>query len=196
MTFTWSLSTVLYRALVSLALFSTSPLNAYRVGDAVDTIVWTKAGAKDAMRSQMPLFGISNKINVPRFDGPFSFGFEEGLHSLPWMEAYEARYVEKMVVTFIFSTSGVGAIHSVSSEPVMRSRVDKSDHPKEFQIEYKWVEEEPVDIQAGVGAMFLATLVLSIIFLLQACGLSDDGDKTSDTDYMDPNSQNWGRHGE
>jgi hypothetical protein len=193
MTFTWNLSRVLYRALVSLALFSTSPLNAYRVGDAVDTVVWTKAGTTDAIRSQMPLFGISNKINVPRYNGPFSLGFEEGLHALPWMEA---KYVEKLVVTFIFSKSGVGAIHSVSSEPVYRGRVDKSGNQNEFQIEYKWVEEEPVDIQAGAGAMFLATLVLSIIFLLQACGLSDDGDKTSDTDYMDPNAQKWGRHGE
>jgi hypothetical protein len=195
MNFTNNFSTVLYSVML-LALASLSSLEAYRIGDAVDmTIQSVTSDRNDATRAQMPLFGLSNTVIFPRFIDRFSLGFEEGFHALPWIDG---KNLGKLRVTFIYSKSGDGAIHSVSSEPIVQSK-DEESPSGQIEVEYKWKEEEPVDIQSGASAMFLATLVVSVIFLLQACGLTES-DATCSEDYPsqmpNPSSSKWGLHGE
>ena len=174
---TSSSSSVLRRSLVIVLLllaFLTKG-NAYRVGDAVDTLVWTKADTADAMRAQMPQFGMTSSVSF-HLNDRFSLGFEEGLWALPWTETKTMRgeVLDKLLVKFVFSG---GVIHSVSSEPVYirKSKMDSSNSAKRggLQIDYIWLEEEPVDIIAGASVMFLAALVTSIIFLVQGCGTAD-----------------------
>ena len=169
-----------------------STVNAYRVGDAVDTVIWLPGGeTTDAMRAHMPKFGVSTSVSLPPLKEKFSFGFEEGLWALPWTEAWNMRGegLERLVVTFVYSKSGGGAIHSVSSESFYRSRgtKDKNKDGKkgdsQLKVQYKWLEEEPVNLQAGLAAMFFATLVASVVFLIQACGLTGDDDEV-DSDNM------------
>ena len=160
----------------------------YKVGDAVDTVVWYKSSANDATRAQMPLFGVSSQVEFPRYHGRFSLGFEEGLHALPYIDA---RNLESLVVKFVYSKSGSGQIHAVSSENVYQ---EGKSSERQIKVEYQWLEEEPVDIQAGMTAMFLATFLVSIIFLLQACGLADDDEGLgNEADGMHGDrDQKWG----
>lgn len=138
----------------------------------------------------MPLFGISRTVKSEGISGRFSLAFDEGLHALPQVEG---KNLETLVVTFLYSKSGNGVIHSVSAQTIYKS----SAPPAEIQIEYKWVEEEPVDIQSGATVMFLATLVVSVVFLFQACGLtSDDEDGIANgnhaSEFSDSNIPKWG----
>ena len=181
-------SSVLRRSLVIVLLllaFLTKGNNAYRVGDAVDTLVWTKADTADAMRSQMPQFGMTSSVSFHLKDR-FSLGFEEGLWALPWTETKTMRgeVLDKLLVKFVFSG---GVIHSVSSEPVYirKNKLDSAKSAKGvgvLEIDYIWLEEEPVDIIMGASVMFLAALVTSIIFLVQGCGTADPSGPESGND--------------
>jgi hypothetical protein len=149
--------------------------NAYRVGDAVDTLVWTKDDTKDAMRAEMPIFGMTSSVNFPHLKQRFSLGFEEGLWALPWTDTKTMRgqVLDKLLVKFVYSG---GVIHSVSSEPVYAKKAPVSTMKGgSLQIDYIWLEEEPVDIIMGASVMFLAALVASVIFLVQGCGIADPG---------------------
>jgi hypothetical protein len=140
--------------------------DAYRLGDAVDTIMWTKNESNTMKRAEMPMFGEFSRATIDIKEGLFSFGFEDGLHMLPWIEAKDLK---KIVVTFVFSKSGDGAIHSVSTSMERGTSEENS-----FAIEYRWVEEAPVELQAGVCVMLLASLVASVVFLLQACSIVEE----------------------
>jgi hypothetical protein len=176
---TSSSSSFLRRSLVVvfLLLACLTKGNAYRVGDAVDTLVWMKAGTADAMRAQMPQFGMTSTVTFPQLNDRFSLGFEEGLWTLPWTETKTTRgeILDKLLVKFVYSG---GVIHSVSSEGEY-IRKAKGDTAKgkggggPLQVQYLWLEEEPVDIITGASVMFLAALVTSFIFLLQGCGIAD-----------------------
>lgn len=159
------------------AVFTMSSVHGYKSGDAIDTIIWSHSTARDATRAQMPSFGMATKVDFVQKRGRFSLGFQEGYHTLPYIES---RNLEKLFVTFVYSRSGQGVIHSVSSTPTYVEEGGKSG--EKIIVEYNWVEEEPVDIRSGATVMFLATLVASLIFMLQACGLSDD-DEEEDDDY-------------
>jgi hypothetical protein len=160
-------------------LLTTTVINAYRVGDTVDAAVTTRSSvAIDLMIANLPLFGITRTIKLPRLPEKFSLSFEEGLHSLPYVDGQTA---ERLSVTFIYSKSGTGRIHSVSSK-VKRSTNRNFDPQKPVEVEFVWIEEEAVDINAGSSLMFLATLISSIGFLIQLCGVSSSGD---DDDYDD-----------
>jgi hypothetical protein len=157
---------------LALILISSSVANAaYRIGDTVDTLVWTSRETTDAMRAQMPLFGLSNSVTFPQLREKFSLGFDQGLWALPWLELSNRRgHVDKLIVTFVYSSNG-GTIHAVSSEVVYHQPGDKSG---QLKVEYVWREEEPVDITAGSSVMFLAVMIVSVIFLVQSCGIVDE----------------------
>ena len=92
--------------------------------------------------------------------------------------------LDKLLVNFVFSR---GVIHSVSSEPVYirKNKLDSAKSAKGvgvLEIDYIWLEEEPVDIIMGASVMFLAALVTSIIFLVQGCGTADPSGPESGND--------------
>jgi hypothetical protein len=135
----------LYLFLVLVASCLLGSTTAYRVGDAIDTDIRLASGTSDALRVQMPQFGVSSKANF-RFEDQdsFSLQFEDGLRGLPWVslvKGYKGQALEKLVVTFVYSKSGGGAIHTVLSEPVYRETAARPQQAGSFQVEYNWVEE-------------------------------------------------------
>ena len=145
------------------------------------------SGNIDPMRAQLPLFGLSQTVKIPQLKERFSLAFEEGLWALPWTEiqTLKGQILEGIAVTFVYSKSGGGAIHSVTMKHMYIPKTEKTGRP-EVRVDYVWQEEEPIDIQAGSTVMFLATLIACVIFLVQACGLADDladGDDDDDFSY-------------
>lgn len=126
----------------------------------------------ELLMAARPLFGVSRTIQLARLPERFSLSFEEGLHSLPYVDG---QALDVLRVIFVYSKSGEGRIHRVSSKAIWsdnkRSRLDKN---VPIDVSFEWVEEEAVDLQAGSSVMFLTVLVVSILFLLQLCGVDDD----------------------
>lgn len=167
---------------------------AYRIGDPVDTIIWTRQNATDATTGQMPQFGIPSSAKIQLFGEHFSLGFEEGAHVLPWVDG---RRTETLFVTFVYSRNA-GVIHSVSSMPTYKEQ-GQAAPDKRTIIMFQWVQEEPVDTDAGLGVMFLAVLVVSILYLFEACGLSETTDENDPSFQVQPHhkhqsSHKWGVH--
>jgi hypothetical protein len=162
------------RRLVLLGSFVLScPLQfcaAYRIGDTVGTLIRTPRGTSEALISQMPLFGYSTDV-VFTDESPtsFSVAFEEGIHTLPWIELYDSRRhrLDVVEVTFVYSRSGDGTIHAISSEAKYKDAGDEVDG---FRVRYKWVEEEEVDLVSGSAVMLLAVSIAALIMMLQTCG--------------------------
>jgi len=142
--------------------------SSYRVGDVVDTIVRTPEESTDALNSQMPLFGVPSSAIFTELPERLSLAFQEGLRPLPWIEMYDhkKRPLKEMTVTFVYSKSGDGTIHAVSSETKYS---DARSDSEGFRVKYQWKEEEEVDLQSGAVVMFLAVCIVSIIVLLQSC---------------------------
>jgi hypothetical protein len=61
------------------------------------------------------------------------------------------------------------------------------DPQKPVEVEFVWIEEEAVDINAGASVMFLTTLISSVVFLIQLCGVSSSGDDDDVDYYYDDN---------
>lgn len=140
---------------------------AYRVGDYVDATVSTRSALTiDLFMADQPLFGVPRTVHLPRLPQRFSMSFEEGYHSLPYLEA---QSLEQLVVTFLYSKSGGGRIHSVTSKAIRLPHNQKFDKKKDIEVVFDWVEEASVDLEAGGAIMFLAAFVVSILFLLQLC---------------------------
>ena len=167
------------------AYSSTFYADAYRVGDSIDAAVSTRSSLTiDLLMANQPLFGLPRTVHLPRLPERFSLSFEEGLHSLPYVDG---QSLEQLIVTFVYSKSGGGRIHSVTSKAIQQS---KSNHrkfenkKKEIEVQFDWVEEAAVDLEAGSSVMFLAAFVVSILFLLQLCTMdhSDDDDDDDDDD--------------
>lgn len=156
--------------------------SAYRMGDVVDTDIRLASGTSDALRSQMPQFGVSSKANF-RFedqqDDSFSLQFEDGLRGLPWVPLVNNRFkgqagggLEKLIVTFVYSKSGGGTIHTVLSEAVYQeTAARRPQQAGSFQVQYVWVEEANVHLHAGQAVMFLAVFLASLYFICYSCGL-------------------------
>ena len=153
--------------------------DAYKVGDTVDAAISTRSvRAIDLLMANMPLFGVSKTVHLPRMPGQFSMSFEEGVHTLPYIDA---GTTEKLVVTFVYSKSGVGRIHSVTSSAIQNRKFDPT---RDIEVLFDWVEEAAVDFEAGSIVMFLVVLVVSIMFVLQLCTIDhpneyDDDDRNS-----------------
>jgi hypothetical protein len=121
----------------------------------------------------MPRFGVQSLATFHEYPASrFALAFEEGYRQLPWVESVNGRgeSLSKLIVTFVYSKSGGGAIHSVSSQSKYFTIDEKTNSGNLFQAEYIWIEEEAVDIHAGASIMFLATLVASIVLLFNSCG--------------------------
>lgn len=136
-------------------------------------------------RSQMPLFGMDTTAKFGPLPDRFSISFEEGFRALPWMTLRNGYGVplEKVEVTFIFSRSGTGEIHSMRSKTIYIKGVKAAaaaDWNNQITVEYKWIEEEAVDLNGGAFVMFLAIFVVSIFFLFDLCGLCDSGEDVAD----------------
>lgn len=162
-------------------------LDAYRIGDTIDTEIWTPkdyaAGEYAPKRGQMPVFGMDTTATFSGLPERFSISFEEGFRALPWMNGKDSRGapLEKVEVTFVYSTSGGGEIHSLASRPIYRTDNKKSNQRDgEISVEYKWIEEEAVDLDSGAFIMFLSVFIVSVFFLIDLCGLCDNGEDPSD----------------
>jgi hypothetical protein len=141
--------------------------SSYRVGDVVDTIIRTPEETTEALSSQMPLFGVPS--NAVFFESPprFSLAFQDAGIPLPWVEmSSRKRQLDELIVTFVYSRSGDGAIHAISSEAKYE---DAKPGSEGFRVRYEWVEEEEVDLRSGSAVMFLAVSIASIVILLQTC---------------------------
>lgn len=142
-------------------------VRAYKIGDTVDGVVWKGQDFNSMKRAEMPLFGQSSIATFER-KGLLSFGFEDGLHMLPWIDTKDS---ERLVITFVFSKSGHGAIESVS--------INASKGPSnsdDIVVEYEWVEELPASPQEGIVAMLLGSLISCVVVLFHICATSDSGE--------------------
>src|SRR5688572_589560 len=110
-------------SLLCIVVCLLSASNAYRIGDIVDTIMWSDAPSEDFTRSSMPRFGIPTTVQYPEMRRRFSLGFEEGLFAIPWIDVKTTRgeVLDKLVVNFIYSKSGDGTIHSIYSETTYKN---------------------------------------------------------------------------
>jgi len=155
------------RILLLLLLSFFQPLYAYRVSDPIDTIVWTNQDIEDATRAQQPLFGIPTTVRFTR-NGKFSLGFVDGYHTLSWIDT---RHLDKLIVSFVYSRDG-GTIHSVFSK-----RVSGGTHENgsDLEVDYEWIEEAPIDLEAGFTLMFISAFLVSIVSLSKFCRWSDEG---------------------
>lgn len=175
-----------FLGLVGSAFFSASfCVDAYRVGDTVDAVVTTRSALTiDLLMANQPLFGVTKTVHLPRLPERFSMSFDEGLHTLPYIDA---AITERLVVTFVYSKSGNGRIHSVTSKAIvmsMKSATQRKFDPKrEVEVLFDWVEEADVDFEAGMIVAFLVVFVVSILFLMQLLSIDhpdDDGDEGFD----------------
>ncbi|KAL7578716.1 hypothetical protein ACA910_015954 [Epithemia clementina (nom. ined.)] len=221
---------------------TTQKVDAYRVGDAVDAAIQfdtsssspmaftfglaasssssdaTALGPTTTLRSQMPKFGISSKVEFRRDnnDGDvpstsrtssnsnkkkkdliknkavtsngFTLYFEDGLRTVEYVpfKNYQGLQLQKLVITFVYSKSGTGMIHSVLLTEKAYSKYNYQ--PDTFQVEYQWKEEAPVRLLAGYAVLFFMVFVTSILFLMQTCltedptmMMDDDGGGNSNT---------------
>ena len=200
-------------------------VEAYRVGDAVDTAIQLDTTgssplsftlglsasnsqsnkATTALRNQMPKFGISTKVEFRRDnnrDGEddwsrsqkkqsdsansmkktstangFNIYFEDGLRTVEYVpfKNYQGLQLQKLVITFVYSKSGSGMIHSVILSDKAYSKYNYQ--PDTFVVEYNWKEEAPVRLVAGYAVLFLIVFVASILFLMETCMVVDDNDE-------------------
>ena len=162
---------------------------AYKLGDAVDTIVLTDSNAEDALRSQMPLFG---QPSTALFQGNtltrFSLSFEDGIRPIPWVETIDSKgqTLERLEVTFIYSRSGEGAIYGISSNPIYGASSDK------FVVQYNWVEQEVVDPMAAIIVMFVMVILASVVMMISACSISIDNDNKARESHIGANASYGG----
>ena len=175
---------ILASLLLVLAVFAPC-CHSYRVGDANEPEIWKPkdtAAEEAPMRNQMALFGLDSKFKAKLSQMPgdyFSISFEEGFRALPWIyKKNGSGYpLEKLLVTFVYSRSGGGEIHSLSHQAIYNK--DRKDGD-EVTVEYKWIEEESVDLNSGAFVMFLSVFIVSIYFLFDLCGLCDSGDSAAE----------------
>jgi len=161
-------------------------VDAYKVGDTVDAAILTRSVRTiDLLMANMPLFGVTKTIHLPRSQGRFSMSFEEGLHTLPYIDV---GITEKVVVTFVYSKSGAGRIHSVTSSPIQNRKFDPT---RDIEVLFDWVEEADLDFQAGSIVMFGVVLVVSILFVLQLCTIDHPDDEYEyEDEYEDDEDRN------
>lgn len=112
-----------------------------------------------------------------------SLSFHEGFHHIPWLDVYAPpphnKILQHLEVTIVYSGSD-GSIHAVhrdtkyQASSVTSEVGNDTDVPKSFTVEYIWVNEADVDVQAGLLALFLAVLIVSLSGIVGACISSDN----------------------
>jgi hypothetical protein len=147
------------------------------IGESLQTTVLSAHGKVEATKAQWPLFGVDSTVKIPRSQEKFSLGFEENYHQLSW---FDTNNLGKLRVTFLYSRSGDGMIASVTSQPVMKT-INEEYSTHHFDVEYRWVEEQPIGIASACIIMFLATLMVSLLLVFSLCGFSDDEQATPES---------------
>jgi hypothetical protein len=193
MIMTRTLNTCFFPILLVLLVSFT---NAYRLGDVVDTTIRTDGSAEDVLRSQMPLFGRPSNAIFTDTPKRFSLSFEEGLRPIQWVDATDSRgqSLEKLEVTFLFSRSGEGAIHAISSRPTYTGSRAVPGTKKTFLVDYNWVEEEEVNPRAAGAVMLLTVFLACVAILVSSCtsGDSTEGKKHESVNQPDDVGQAYG----
>ena len=169
---------------VLLLLLAAPSARAYRTGDPVGLLIRGPGGDRDALRSQMPLFGMdtSASISVELVGGgrgagvSLAFGSDGGeAGSLPWIEVGGGggarRTLRSLEVTFVHEG---GEVRSVSHVATYAAAADEGGEgaaaAARFAVRYRWVREADVDAGVGLWAMFAAVLAASMALLAGACG--------------------------
>jgi hypothetical protein len=113
----------------------------------------------------------------------FQLQFEDGLWVLPAQPlAVRTRsdssknsnpeYLEKIVVEFVYSRSGGGTIHAVSSKASYTSTTP-APAAATFRVEYQWVQERAIYWNAGLSALLFLVLISGVCIVLLSCGVVD-----------------------
>ena len=180
-------------------LVCVAPVRSYQVGSPLPLLIRTPSGTVDALRNQMPLFGVPTSATVGTdtlkppvevgrdrdsgfeswkkklsvslsFGGGAAASFGERSVSAPWADVFpEGRVLERLTFTFVFCRDG--DLHSVSSRAsyIELTKADE-DAESHFRVEYVWVEEADVDIAGGMTIIMALVLLASLFILVGACG--------------------------
>ena len=148
-------------------------VDATKLGSVVETdVVLNRQAPVDALRTQMPLFGIPTTCTFVATES-FGLQFAEGLWATPnfSVEKGANEHLQKVTVEFVYSN----AIDAVYTRPVY------DQIPREFVfVEYKWIREAKVDLQYGFGVMSCVVFLAGVFILCVSCGLLDDDDDSRD----------------
>ena len=140
----------------------------------MDTDVRWDSGVSDALRSEMPRFGIPTSTPFNVQGNTFSLVLEDGLWGIPAVPITNSRQqkLQKVVISFVYSE---GAIHTLTSQAEYGKEETSSDT---FSVEYQWIREEDVRLKGGQFVLLLLVFGSSIVFLFLTCGF-DEPEATS-----------------
>jgi hypothetical protein len=145
-------------------------VTSHYIGEPLQTTVLSARHKVEALKALWPLFGVDSTVKIPRSKEHFSLGFEENYHQLSWIDT---NNLGKLRVTFLYSRSGDGVIASISSQPQMKT-INEEYSTHLVDVEYWWLEDQPVSLSSGSIVMFLSTLVVSIWLALSLCGFAHE----------------------
>jgi hypothetical protein len=182
---------------VLLFLSLVNNIRAYQAGDPVGLLLRTQSGTQDALRSQMPLFGVETTTTLKitgtassdesreKLSVALTFGTGADSKSLPWVDVRDSgRMLTELEVTFVYAE---GIIRSISQSASFAPLSDSVGNQK-FAVQYKWVEEAGVDLDSCMWGMFVSVLIASLVLLVSACGsmrsVDDDNNDGSKGGYM------------
>jgi hypothetical protein len=155
-----------------------SCVEAYRTGEVIDTDIRLDLDVSDALRSQMPLFGIDGTAQftfaaIADKSQTFAMTFEDGLWTIPSvpLQNKNQEYLQSLQVDFLYSRTG--SLESVSNQAPVYSKT----RPKQFRVEYKWTVEHAPHVTAAMNLMMMAVFAACLYFLVESFGLLavDDG---------------------
>ena len=168
--------------IVSAVILFVPCVHSYRRGQVVDTDIRLDARVSDALRSQMPLFGLDasaqfsfdsiDAVESPSTTTTFAMTFEDGLWTTPSvaLQNRNHEYLQSFQVDFLYSKAG--SLESVSTS---QTPVYAKDKPKFFRVDYKWTVEDAPHVVAAMNLMMIVVFAACIYFLFEAFSMSPDG---------------------
>lgn len=162
--------------ILHLCLLFSPITEAYRRGEPIDTDLRLNNLISEAHSHQQPRFGVNSHTklqDVSKYDF-VSLSFEDGLWGLPTFAVRQSaqRHLYRIVVTFIYTRN---SLESIQGEAVYRN---PQEHENDrVQVEYHWIREQELSMQAGGFVVMLVVLLTSIFFFLSACGMADPVDE-------------------
>jgi hypothetical protein len=187
-------------AVLVLLWWCPGTLEAYRVGDSVDTEFFTDIATtpSDVLRYQMPLFGIRTR---PKFQltiaaKQVTFTFEDGLWALAAvpLKDRQGEPLQTLIVTLVYAGEH---IKSITGKPTYRMPDQQNERPEGvFKVRYVWVEEEDVHLEAGQAVMYLVVFLAAVFYLVVSCGVfEDDSHNTRSEEERLSSSASFGDNG-
>jgi len=161
----------------------------YKIGTPVPLLIRTPTGTVEALRSQMPLFGVPTAADIETaslsskdaeqkrkltaslaFGGGASASFGERAVSAPWVDVLtNEKALERLTVTFVYCRDG--DLHSVSSSAsFVDLKTADEDALSHFRVEYLWVEEANVDLAGGLTVIMGVIVLVSLVIVVKSCG--------------------------